>query len=244
MMIPLRSTTTAINPAAEPSTVPRTPLIMKKTWLAVELTFVFILLPGLIYLLGKHAVGFIIPTLLLVGGYCYFILRRDHALAWKQFHDRFPLRKHWKNIVLRAATGGLLMLLVIHHFIPEKLFYLPRELPHIWCIVMIGYPLVSVYPQEFIYRVFFFHRYSPLFGTNRSGELTGFLVCGLVFGWAHIVFHNWQAPLLTILGGWLFSWTYKKTDSLLCCCVEHAIWGNMIFTFGLGHYFYGGSVID
>lgn len=44
--------------------------------------------------------------------------------------------------------------------------------------------------------------------------------------------------LLTIPGGYLLSATYSKTKSLLVTGIEHAIYGNLVFTVGLGFYFY------
>jgi len=46
---------------------------------------------------------------------------------------------------------------------------------------------------------------------------------------------------LCILGGLLFSVTYQHTGSLLFTCLDHAIFGNFIFTIGLGQFFYHGS---
>jgi membrane protease YdiL (CAAX protease family) len=102
---------------------------------------------------------------------------------------------------------------------------------------MLLYPLVSVYPQELIYRVFFFHRYAPLFGSG----LLMIAASALAFGFVHIIFGNWLAVVLCIIGGFLFSLTYQHSGSLLFTCLDHAIFGNFIFTIGLGQFFYHGS---
>jgi membrane protease YdiL (CAAX protease family) len=54
------------------------------------------------------------------------------------------------------------------------------------------------------------------------------------------VFLNPLAVLLTIPGGFLLSKTYGRTKSLLVTGIEHAIYGNLVFTVGLGFYFYKG----
>jgi len=51
---------------------------------------------------------------------------------------------------------------------PGTLFYFPRTHPVIWVLVMILYPGLSAYPQELIYRSFFFHRYSKIFKNNNQ----------------------------------------------------------------------------
>ena len=41
-----------------------------------------------------------------------------------------------------------------------------------------------------------------------------------------------------MLGGWLFARRYQRTRSLLTVSVEHALYGVLIFTIGLGDLFY------
>ena len=57
----------------------------------------------------------------------------------------------------------------------------------------------------------------------------------------HIVFMNPVAVLLSLVGGFLFSATYSKTKSLLWVSVEHSLYGMLIFTLGLGKFFYGAT---
>jgi len=64
-------------------------------------------------------------------------------------------------------------------------------------------PLVSVYPQELLYRAFFLHRYQPLFGRGW-GML---LASAMAFGFVHIIFRNSLAVALCVIGGFLFSLT-------------------------------------
>lgn len=119
-------------------------------------------------------------------------------------------------------------------------FALIRQRPRIWLLVMVAYPILSVYPQELIYRALFFHRYAPAFGSMPAAVAAN----ALLFGWAHIIFHNPVAVALTVAGGLLFSITYLRTKSLLAASFEHALYGCLLFTLGLGWYFFGGSVRD
>lgn len=117
-------------------------------------------------------------------------------------------------------------------------FALIRRKPHIWLLVMIAYPILSVYPQEIIYRALFFHRYAPAFGSLPVAITAN----ALLFGWAHIIFRNPVAVVLTVAGGLLFSITYARTKSLFAASFEHTLYGCLLFTVGLGWYFVGASV--
>ena len=50
------------------------------------------------------------------------------------------------------------------------------------------------------------------------------------------------AVALCVIGGWLFADTYSRTRSLWLASAEHALYGCLVFTVGLGRYFYGGTV--
>jgi len=99
---------------------------------------------------------------------------------------------------------------------------------------MFVYPLLSVVPQEFVYRTFFFERYKPLF-SNSAAMILASTFC---FGFVHIMFHNWIAPVFSGIGGLLFSISYARHKSLKLVSIEHAAYGCYVFTIGLGWYFY------
>lgn len=119
-------------------------------------------------------------------------------------------------------------------------FSLLRDKPYIYALVMVGYPVLSVYPQEIIYRALFFQRYAPAFGSIPAAVAAN----ALLFGWAHVVFRNPVAIVLTVAGGVIFSITYMRTKSLLAAAFEHTLYGCLLFTIGFGWYFFGGSVHD
>jgi len=132
-----------------------------------------------------------------------------------------------------AALTGLLFILV-----PERFLSFPMERPGMWAMVMVMYPLLSVLPQELVYRSLYHHRYAKLF----PSEFSQLMMAGIIFGWAHIMFLNFVAPLLCAFGGILFSRTYMKHKSLALAIIEHSLYGCFIFTLGLGVYFYGMTV--
>jgi hypothetical protein len=64
------------------------------------------------------------------------------------------------------------------------------------------------------------------------------MASGLLFGWAHIVVHNRGAILLATVGGLMFASTYERRRSTLLVSIEHGLYGDFIFTVGLGGLFY------
>lgn len=121
---------------------------------------------------------------------------------------------------------------------PERLFAFARQRPLLWAAVMVLYPILSVYPQGIVYRVFVFHRYRCLF--PRLWVMVP--ASAAAFSMAHVVFENWVAPVATFAGGLLFARTYARTDSALVAAIQHAAFGCFLFTVGLGRYFYYGAV--
>jgi membrane protease YdiL (CAAX protease family) len=121
-------------------------------------------------------------------------------------------------------------------FLPDRLFDLPRERPLVWLAVVVLYPLLSVYPQELIFRAFLMHRYAPLVGTGTGAVAAS----AVAFGFAHVIFGNVWSVVLTVAGGWLFARRYQRTRSLPAAAAEHALYGLLAFTVGLGGLFYRG----
>ena len=138
------------------------------------------------------------------------------------------------RVVEQAAAYGLILPTLDAN---ASWLRLPRQRPELWAMIMVLYPVFSVWPQEVVYRAFFHHRYRPIL----SNTLARILVSAFVFGFMHVVFQNWLAPLMTLVGGLLFAWTYERSRSLLAVTIEHALWGCLVFTIGIGWYFYGGS---
>jgi membrane protease YdiL (CAAX protease family) len=134
-------------------------------------------------------------------------------------------------IVGSAFVGSLVAVLT-----PERLFALAAERPGLWLKIMTLYPFTSVLPQEFAYRVFFFHRYGPLFQSRWSLITAN----ALAFGFAHILFRNWLAVAGTFVIGLLLAWRYERTQSFWAVYMEHVLWGWFVFTIGLGVYFFTG----
>ena len=202
--------------------------------LALEFSIVFVGVPLLIYF--RVLPNYPIPYLLAVALAAFVILRADPS-----FHFGPPMwsamRPYLGTLLLRDAILVILLGIAVWIFRPDLLFSLLKSSPLLWAAVMLLYPLLSVYPQELLYRAYFFQRYQPLFGSGW-GIL---LASALAFGFVHIIFGNWLAVAMCVLGGLLFSFTYQSSGSLLLTCLDHAIFGNFIFTIGLGRFFYHGT---
>ena len=99
-----------------------------------------------------------------------------------------------------------------------------------WLMVSILYSVVSVYPQEFLYRSFFFSRYEVLL----KHPYLLIAVNALVFSFAHILFKNLFVLAITLIGGVIFAITFFRTRSLLLTSLEHALYGSWLFTVGMG----------
>ena len=208
----------------------------RKPWLALECAALFIGVPAVM------AAGWlpvlVIPLLVLMAIGCAVVLRRCHGLGLAELMRPKVPRLEWRRIlfVCLLTVPGLIGLLWLLK--PDALFSLAGQQPKLWLLIMVAYPLASVWPQELIYRAYFFARYRPLFGGGRGLVLAS----ASVFAFGHVVFHNWPAVALTFCGGWLFGQTYRRTDSLLAVAVEHTLYGCAIFTIGYGQFFFDGTM--
>lgn len=170
--------------------------------------------------------------------YTSVILARSYGMKfsamWQsQALTRANIMPILRRFIISAAAIAAYVVLVE----PERLFGFIASKPVFWALVMLIYPLLSVIPQEVIYRAFFFERYKPLFSSDKIM----ILMSALAFGFAHVVFNNMLAPLFCLIGGYYFSLTYQRTRSLALVWFEHSLYGCFIFTIGLGWYFFHGA---
>ncbi|HEV3419229.1 MAG TPA: CPBP family intramembrane glutamic endopeptidase [Candidatus Acidoferrum sp.] len=204
-------------------------------FLALEFAGVFVIVPLLIYY--RRIPNLPIPYLLITALLAFLVLRRDPTFNLSQLTAWGNVRPFLSAILVRDAVSIVALGIAVYFLAPQYLFSLIRRSPRLWTVIFLLYPLLSVYPQELLYRAFFFHRYQPLFGRGW-----GILAASaLAFGFVHIIFRNWLAVGLCVVGGFLFSLTYQTSGSLFLACLDHAIFGNFLFTIGLGQFFYHGS---
>lgn len=203
-----------------------------RTWkLFSEALLMYVGLPILFYLDWVPVPKILV--LLLVAGYCGYQLWQDDTFG-RGLLVRTKNKQISKIILYRSVVVAFILAGIVWYFQPDQLFYLPLHKPILWMLIMVLYPILSALPQEFIYRSFFFHRYDDL----MSLKYATVIVSALAFSFLHIVYHNWWAVGLSFSAGILFGITYQKTESLFWVTVEHAIYGCLVFTLGLGHFFY------
>lgn len=209
--------------------------MLQVSLLAAELAALFVVIPLLFYyrVLPNQPIPFLLLTVLVI----YLFLRRDPSFDRRHLWKIAGVRTGLKPVLIRAAVLCALIGLGVWLFMPERLFSFVRRAPLFWAVIMVLYPLVSVYPQEVFFRAFFFHRYRQLFGQGVATVMAS----AVLFGFVHIVFGHWISILLSGAGGYLFARTYFHSGSLALACIEHALYGNFIFTIGLGEFFFHGT---
>ena len=206
--------------------------LMTPPTLIVEFLLLFLALP-LAYRFSPVRIP-ALPLLWVVSGYALWQLIRDPHLNRGQLWNAVRLPSHLPAILAIFAAAALLLWLGVHRFAPQLEWSFVRRHPAFWALVMVAYPVLSVYPQGLLYRAFFFERYAPLF----PGRWTMIVASAAAFAFLHIVFRNPLAVALTFAGGILFAFRYAETGSLATSAFEHALYGCWLFTIGLGQYFY------
>ena len=213
---------------------------------AVEFAVIFFLLPGVI------AFGNIrVPLLPLMWGLAVAgiaVLVCDASFDRRRLWNLAAITRRdlgfvlGRFAVLAVVLAGVLWIMrgrtVWGLEFPGAMFTFPRARPAFWLLVMVAYPLLSVLPQNVVWRVFLFHRYRGVFGDR----FLMVVVSAAAFGWAHIVMNNWFAVVTTLVGGLFFAQTYRRSDSMLLASVEHALYGCWMFTVGYGLLFLYGEL--
>jgi membrane protease YdiL (CAAX protease family) len=189
--------------------------------------------------LARHEIRLILfPLLWLAAGLCAAILWRDPGFERACLGRVSAIRGAARRILTEVALGGALLGLALLALDPERLFALPRERTGLWLAILFAYPVASAWPQEIVFRAYFFRRYAALFRSERALCLAS----ALAFGWAHAFLGTWIAVALSTAGGFLFARTFARTRSTLAAAAEHALWGDVLFTLGWGWYLWAGSI--
>jgi hypothetical protein len=151
----------------------------------------------------------------------------------------FSLRVFAQIILVFGLLGSALTLFTMH-YLPDLFLSFPRQRYERWLMVMLLYPLLSVVAQELAYRTFFFHRYGALFKENIYLTIA---VNAALFGIGHLMLGNFVGVIGSAALGALLAWRYVQTKSYWAVWLEHSLYGGLIFTLGLGRYFYSGAAL-
>jgi membrane protease YdiL (CAAX protease family) len=203
---------------------------------AVEFLLLFFIGPTL-FAHTRHRIP-AIPVLWALTAYCLVILLRDPSFNRRSLWNTAPMEQYTLAILgLFTVAAFIGIVLVLRFGAPGLFLSFPRANPRMWGLVMLLYPVLSVYPQGIVYRAFVFERYRDLF----SPPWAIVLASAFAFTYVHIVFHNKLALVLTLLGGILFGIRFLETGSLFVTSLEHALYGCFMFTVGVGRSFHHAS---
>ncbi|MBQ0732947.1 CPBP family intramembrane glutamic endopeptidase [Aquimarina celericrescens] len=193
----------------------------------VELFFLFVVLP--LSFLISYPIAIKLALTIIGFLYILIILKRNGLLKLR-FPDKMYWKPFWKETVIKLAIVMIITGLYVLFVAPDKLFLVLIKKPHLWLMILFIYTFLSVWPQEIIYRTFFYERYQ---GLVKNKWLFVF-INAILFSLAHLFLQSFLVQVLTFIGGMLFAYTYQKTKSTTLVSVEHAIYGNWLFTVGMG----------
>jgi len=163
---------------------------------------------------------------------------------WVRLFIARPIRDLALLAVFAAVAAGIIYSLV-QELAPWSYLSLPTQRTELWIMIMALYPFLSALPQELLFRALFFERYGVLFGWTGDRAHTpwlAILVNSLCFGLAHLFYWNWVAVGLTTVGGLAFAYAYTRLRSFPLAFLMHVAAGQLIFTLGLGLFFYHGAI--
>jgi uncharacterized protein len=209
---------------------------MPRSLLILECLLLFVALP-LAYRFCPLRIP-ALPLLWLVSAYATWQLLRDPGFDRTRLWNLQPLGAQAGVILAIFAVAALAIWLGVRWLAPALEWNMVRQRPVLWAVVMVAYPVLSVYPQALLYRAFFFERYAALF----PAPWALIAASAAAFAFLHIIFRNPLAVSLTFAGGLLFAARYAQTGSLATSSFEHALYGCWLFTVGLGQFFYHGTV--
>ena len=193
-----------------------------------EFFIIFILVP--IVFTFSFNVWIKIGVGLLGFGYIIYVLLKVEKLKFK-ISPNLNWKSFWLQTLLKFVFIATLSTLLVYFTNNDLLFEVLLNKPQLWIFILFVYSFFSVYPQELVYRTFFFNRYETLF----SNKKLFILINATVFSLGHIFFKSSLVLALTFVGGILFAYTFYKTRSTLLVSIEHAIYGSWLFTVGMGN---------
>lgn len=207
--------------------LPQQSRVMYKNYRIIEFFILFVLLPlslAFPYDFKIKGAGLLIAfayLLVVLFKYTNTSIKIKKGIDWGAF---------WKRVLVQFVLIAIVTSLFVWFSKPNALFCVPRSNLSLFGLILCVYTFLSVWPQEVIYRTFFFARYSDLFSSKKLL----IYINAIVFSVAHIFFKNTLVVVLTLIGGLLFAYTYVKTKSTLLVSIEHALYGNWLFTVGMG----------
>ncbi|QTL34516.1 MULTISPECIES: CPBP family intramembrane glutamic endopeptidase [Pseudoalteromonas] len=197
-----------------------------------ELFLVFFLLPIIAYAFRHQLANWLFPALIILTAVCTYLLLTDPHFKRFRLTSLGTFSTVKRRLFSTFFIGALFSAMFYGLVNQESWFDMPLNSTRDWLILMIAYPILSVLPQELVFRSYFFHRYKRILPKKTIRVV----LSAAVFALAHCVYDNWVAIALSFVGGLLFAYTYAHSRSLAVCVLEHSLWGLWVFTLGLGQY--------
>jgi hypothetical protein len=203
-----------------------------KKKLAIEFLIIFFLIPLVVILINlfiSNQKVFVFLPLFLVFFLSLYLLKKTPSFSFNSLKKKIDW-KFFFLISLVFVISGFFYTMILDR---NLLFNLPKNYFFLWVAVIIFYPIFSVIPQEIIFRVLFFERYSCLF----KNQFLYLILNSIIFAYIHLVFQNFHAFFITLITSPVFAHAYVN-KSFKTCFLTHTIGGQLVFTYGLGKYFY------
>jgi uncharacterized protein len=208
--------------------------IARRRYLFVEYVALFFGVPFGLWLMND--VARVIPLLVGATIACLILLWRDPTFVRSELWSSDKVKDGLGRMLLVWAILCGTLALQVWYFRPDWWLNLPRNNLWLWLTILAAYPIVSVIPQNIIFRAFVFHRYKDLFGHSGWNMIWA---SAAAFCAAHVIFHNWLALSLTAIAGLVIATTYDRHRSVMLATIEHSLYGGVIFTIGLGQFVIG-----
>jgi membrane protease YdiL (CAAX protease family) len=181
--------------------------------------------------------GWMFPVLFGFTAVAAGLLHRTPGFRWRDLLRGWR-RVDWRLVLVFAGLATLICAGTILWLRADAFLMLVRRDPVLLLAIFVFYPILSALPQEVVFRVLFFRRYGGL----MPGRGAALAVNAGVFSFAHLMYWNWPALVLTFLGGLVFAWAYERQGNFPAAVLLHALAGWILFTLGLGVFFYAGFV--
>lgn len=193
-------------------------------FVAAPLTMAFVLPPTALFpaLFGLTVIG--LALLAWTPGFTWTMIVRGKV--------------RWGEVAAFAALCAVVSFGVVRVTAPDALFFLAINQPMLLAMIWVLYPVLSALPQELVFRPLFFARYGALI----PGGWAGITLNAALFSLAHLMFWSWIVAAMTFFGGLAFAYAYRVQRSFPQALALHSIAGIVVFTFGLGIFFYSGNV--
>ena len=121
--------------------------MVKKIYLGLELLLLFGVVPALLYF--DVIKLYEILTLLTFFVLIFTMLVLDSNFDKRQLFTFKNLKPYFQKILIRFLLSAFVLTAITLIFIPDIFLGFVRGNPKWWLVIMIFYPMISVYPQEF-----------------------------------------------------------------------------------------------